>query len=56
MAGDAGEHHRTDLLSVVEREDKIGPPVADKDAVRSALAIDPPSGPLARGEYSARPH
>src|SRR5215813_384499 len=43
MLGDAGEHARTDLFSVVEGKDEVGPSGAREDTMGPILPFDAPA-------------
>lgn len=44
MLRDPRKHARTDLFTVVESENEIGPTRSGKRLVRAGLALDRPSG------------
>ncbi len=49
LAGDPGEHTRTDLFAIMEREDEVRPVRPFQDAMRtSALSFDAPADPEQR--------
>lgn len=43
--GDLGEHHRADLLVIMEGEDEVWPPRLGENDVRAGLALDLPTDP-----------
>jgi hypothetical protein len=45
LAGDARQHPRTDLLTIVKRKRDIWPAISPKNAMRSRLPLDLPSNP-----------
>src|SRR5919109_5236490 len=52
--GDAGEHARTDLFSVVEGKDEVRPSGARQDAMGSILPFNAPTDAQERREDSSR--
>lgn len=50
MLGDAGQHARTDLVTVVEGEDEVGPARPGEDAVGAGLPLDRPADAEQGGE------
>ena len=47
MAGDSGEHPGTDLLTIMERQDEVGPVRPCQDAMRAILlSLDDPANPV----------
>jgi len=43
--GDAREHLRADLISIVESKDDVGPTEASESLMRTGLAFDRPADP-----------
>ena len=52
VLGNAGEHPRAQLLAVVKGKDHIRPPLARQGTMGSGLALNDPTFPEERGQYT----
>jgi hypothetical protein len=53
MSGDACEHRRSDLVTVVEGENEVGPAGAAERSVRAGLTLDGPTELQERCQHAA---
>ena len=54
LTRDAREHSWTDLFTVVESKNDVGPAISGENFVGACLALDPPADAKERGENRSR--